>query len=53
MANKILMEGKTPAISTPVFPPKQPQTPHEGIYTNGVSARIAPPPQPPKTIVKK
>ena len=51
MANKILTEGKTPPISTPVSPPKQSKIPHVGIYTNGVTAQTAPPPSPPKTIV--
>lgn len=53
MANKILTEGKTPPISTLVSPPKQSKIPHVGIYTNGVTAQTAPPPSPPKTIIKK
>lgn len=53
MANKILTEGKTPSISTPVPQPKQSGVPHESTNTYGITAHTATPPQPPKPIVKK
>lgn len=52
IANKIITEGKTPPISTPVSPPKQSRIPNGDIYTNGITAHTATPPEPPKTIVK-